>query len=51
VKACALYDNQRHDLSTDESLFKQMYKFDDWIAVDRVFSLSAADDHVDRSTK
>ena len=37
VKACALFDRQRREISPERDLLEQVYKSEDWIALDRVF--------------
>ena len=39
VKAFMLYDKKRHDVSEGVELFEQMYQYDDWTSLDRIFSV------------
>jgi hypothetical protein len=43
VRAFILYDGQRHEVRESSDLFEQMYQFDDWTALDRVFMVSGAE--------
>jgi len=39
VRAFILYENRRNEIQKDRDLFKEMYRFTDWTALDRVFQV------------